>query len=272
MIESEYINFKKKRVKFNENNYGLSSIEVNITELCNRKCYFCPRSSFYPNLNLNMSVGNSIILKNRLDEINFTGTLAFSGNGEPLLNPNVYGIINNLKKYKPYLITNGDRILKNEKIIDHLFDNGLNYLVLNEYDSNENYDKKMKMVKGRNIIVKNQFKFPLNYTNRKREHVDNQFENKVCYFPFYKTVVDYNLNLRFCNNDWKHKIIIGNLEQSSIRDIWLSDHVNKMRMHLMKGERKCIISCENCDVNGTIIGEKNYEYFKTRLDNKERKF
>lgn len=267
MIESEYIQFKKNKLKFNEKNYGLSSIEVNITELCNRKCNFCPRSSFYPNLNLNMTIESSLILKNRLDEFNFSGSITFSGNGEPLLNKNVYEIIFNLKKYKPFLITNGDSILKNEKIIDQLFLNGLDILVINEYDSNENYDKKIKMIKGRSIIVKNQFKFPLNYTNRKRENLQNLFEDKICFFPFYKTVVDYNLNVRFCNNDWKHKVVVGNLEQSSLKDIWLSDYVNRMRKHLMKGERKCLVSCHGCNVNGTFIGEKNYEYFKTRLDN-----
>ena len=37
---------------------AILTIELNTTELCNRKCVFCPRhdSSVYPNRNLNMSV------------------------------------------------------------------------------------------------------------------------------------------------------------------------------------------------------------------------
>ena len=53
---NEYLQYKKSLAKFNPENYGLATIDLNPTELCNRLCHFCPRSSFYPSLNLNMSM------------------------------------------------------------------------------------------------------------------------------------------------------------------------------------------------------------------------
>ena len=67
-------------------------IEINPTELCNRTCSFCPRSSTYPNQNLNLSIEDALIIKQRLNEINFNGRLHFTGQGEPTLNKNLLHI------------------------------------------------------------------------------------------------------------------------------------------------------------------------------------
>ena len=50
-------------------------IEVNPTELCNRKCSFCARSEDYPNQDLNFDLRNGYILKKRLQEMNWAGSL-----------------------------------------------------------------------------------------------------------------------------------------------------------------------------------------------------
>ena len=58
-------------------------IEINITELCNRMCSFCPRAHGYPNLNLNMSVETAVQIKNQAK--GFVDTIHIVGRGEPLL-------------------------------------------------------------------------------------------------------------------------------------------------------------------------------------------
>ena len=48
-------------------NSKISYIEINLTELCDRKCSFCPRSSGYPNHNLNLSVTNAKKIKTQIE-------------------------------------------------------------------------------------------------------------------------------------------------------------------------------------------------------------
>ena len=83
---NDYLQYKKSLAKFNPDNYGLASIDLNPTELCNRLCHFCPRSSFYPNLNLNMSLESADLLHRRLVEFDYQGAITIAGKGEPLLN------------------------------------------------------------------------------------------------------------------------------------------------------------------------------------------
>ena len=72
-------------------------IEVNPTELCNRKCSFCARSEDYPNQDLNFDLRNGYILKKRLQEMNWSGSLRLIGQGEPTLNKKLVRIAKLLK-------------------------------------------------------------------------------------------------------------------------------------------------------------------------------
>jgi len=43
-------------------------IELNLTELCNMTCTFCPRSADYPNLNLHMSLDTIDTIATQLND------------------------------------------------------------------------------------------------------------------------------------------------------------------------------------------------------------
>ena len=72
-----------------------SFIELNINELCNRTCTFCPRvdPKKYPNQNIHMSVELAKNIADQLASINFTGIINISGTGEPLLTKHVANIV-----------------------------------------------------------------------------------------------------------------------------------------------------------------------------------
>lgn len=256
-----YLKYKSSLLKFNEINFGLSSIELNPTELCNRICGFCPRSTFYPNKNLNMTVNDAHIMKTRLKEFNFNGLLTISGKGEPLLNKNLVYIIDILANFKPVLITNGDVILKNNKIAKELFDSGLHKLIISEYDD---MNKDWNNILGDcDFLIKDLTKPPNYFNNRGGSfQTIEKSMHKTCYFPFYKTIIDYDLSVLFCGNDWKFKESLGNLKNKTLKDIWLSPKMNDYRRKLIEGKRENIKPCETCDVNGTDMGKENFEWFK----------
>ena len=95
----EHLDYRKKRYHKAdiENNLllGLSTVEINPTELCNRVCSFCPRSNpdVYPNRKLNMSVDTASTLAEQLVDANFNGDIHITGFGEPTLNPDILKIM-----------------------------------------------------------------------------------------------------------------------------------------------------------------------------------
>ena len=66
-----------------------SWIDINPTELCNRRCVFCPRAEveLYPNQNLHISLDLCSKIADELRALKYSGGVAFSGYGEPTLQP-----------------------------------------------------------------------------------------------------------------------------------------------------------------------------------------
>ena len=96
-------------------------VEINLTELCNRTCSFCPRSSGYLNQNLNMSVNTAEIIKEQ--SLNFVNNIHLVGRGEPLLNPDFLEIVKIFSKnFSVKIVTNGDHLYKYIDELDDMLD------------------------------------------------------------------------------------------------------------------------------------------------------
>lgn len=260
-----YKDWKQNIIKFSEKNLGLSQIEVSFADNCNRSCGFCPYSTFYKGTpNSFMTLSNAKLLSERLIEFEYEGAIAICGRGEPLLNKKAGECISHLKHWKPFLITNGDVLLKND-IVDNLFENGLEALVISEYDSEDKIKYWKNTYSDYNIFVKNLIepKESDNFNNR-----GGSFEtiteslNTPCYLPFYKLMIDYDLNVQYCNHDWKYKHSLGNLKEHSIHEIWTGDEIIKYRKFLSQGKRQNIKMCKYCDVEGDVHGEESFHFWR----------
>ena len=270
---SQYNKFKNNRIDqaFSKENYGLSQLEIVFSDLCNRTCKFCPRSVDYPNTNDNMSVDDAELIKERLMEFDYKGAMTISGKGEPLLNKNALDCISKLKQWKPFLITNGDPLLKDDTLVKRMFDAGLNYLIISEYDSEEKINMWYEKYSDYQIFVRNlvgDFNYDaVSISNRGGAMYGiSKSLSKVCYLPFYKCVIDFDAKVQFCNNDWTYKHEIGDLKKQTMKDIWLGDEIMKFRKLLSAGKRDKIKMCKNCDVKGNIVGQKSFNYFKENLN------
>ena len=271
-----------------EKNSALNSlvvIEINLTELCNRKCVFCPRvdPEIFPNRNLHMSLELSEKIASNLKKINYQGRLSFSGFGEPFLTKNFF---DHLKTYKKFLInnnletnTNGDKLTP--EIIKKAFDSGLTNLYINAYDGEHQISKFEELIKKSGVNKSKFFIRPhwegyqkdwglfLNnrsgmITNNENEYLkplESQVARK-CYYPFYKMFIDFNGKVLFCSNDWGRVNIIGDLNSETIEDIWMSEELNFFRRKLSKMDRSNK-PCNTCSINGTLHGEKSYEILKS---------
>lgn len=256
---------------------SISVVDVNTIDLCNRTCVFCPRHDpkVYPNRNLRMTAAGGDNIATKLADINYTGTVAISGFGENLLNPEVVDIIRAFKTRLPNAFvecnTNGDPLTS--ELAEELINAGLDCLNVNMYDGPEQVEKFDKILSD---IPKERYKYRVHwgddhgiiFNNRSGmiKWVDDsasleELRNKPCHYPFYKMFVDWNGDVLFCANDWGRVRIVGNLLQQTVRDVWMSKGMEKVRKRLMKPTRG-FKPCDTCNVKGTLVGENSFNMFK----------
>lgn len=259
---------------------SLVSVEMNITELCNRTCVFCPRvdPKIYPNRNLHMDLGISEKVSADLVSIGYAGRISFSGFGEPVLNKEFTDHIHIFREALPDCIiesnTNGDQLT--EKVISGLFEAGISALYVNLYDGPEQ-EAQFKELFAKADIDPNRYHlrphwagandFGLTLNNRSGM-VDNSDigvtpldrpQSRRCHYPFYKMFVDWNGNVLFCANDWGREILVGNVMEKHIKDIWMSQEMEKIRYRLADGDRGHS-PCNKCSVEGTLHGGTSFDH------------
>lgn len=258
-----------------------TEIEISESGTCNRKCSFCPRSA-------KDFVDKKEFIKSDLHEklcselknYDYAGTIRYSGFVEPLLDKNIYNLIKMAKDYLPKcnieLVTNGDPL--NLERLKKLFLHGLNKILISAYDGNkeaielENLCKEAKL-NNNQYIVRHRYlteseDFGITLSNRSGLMENAEFQIKTlksplknpCFIPSYTFFLDYQGDVLMCPHDWGKKLILGNLNNERLIDIWFSKKSMKIRKMLNQSNRN-FSPCNVCDVDGTMMGKKNSSYF-----------
>lgn len=235
-------------------------VELNITELCNRTCSFCPRAHGYPNLNLNMSLKTANSIKEQAN--GFVDTIHIVGRGEPLLHPNFLDIIKVFSKdFKLRIMTNGDKLnyFINElhKILN--LNSGKHRVTISLYDNDEQYNNLKSLYK--NYLDVHYYK---TYDNgqgtddkefNKRHYITNRtgalYKSKSdapCYIPLNRMFIDWDGSVNLCCHDWTEKTTYGNINNTSLKSAYINI-VKKYGTELIKGNRLCTKQCSMCDVS-----------------------
>jgi radical SAM protein with 4Fe4S-binding SPASM domain len=258
-----------------------TEIEISESGTCNRKCSFCPRSD--PNFEDKKEfISNSLHEKlcNELKDLDYEGTVRYSGFVEPMLDKNIYNLINMTRKNVPKsnieIVTNGDPL--NLDRLKKVFLNGLNKVLISVYDTEEDAIRFEKMckecgLKSNQYIIRRRYlpessDFGITLSNRAGLMENAEFKIKPlektldnpCYIPSYTFFLDYQGDVLMCPHDWGKKIILGNLNKEKLVDIWFSKKSMKIRRMLNKSNRN-FSPCNICDVEGTFMGKKNSQLF-----------
>tara|TARA_B110001452_G_C15206183_1_gene418437 strand:- start:617 stop:1501 length:885 start_codon:yes stop_codon:yes gene_type:complete len=258
-----------------------TEIEISESGTCNRSCSFCPRSDpLFEDKKEFISNKLHEKLCLELKDLNYKGTIRYSGFVEPMLDKNIYNLINMAKKNLPNcnieMVTNGDPL--NLKRLNKLFNNGLNRILVSAYDDKETADKLEKLCEDADLtkeqyIVRHRYyteeeDFGITLSNRSGLMKNAEFKipdlteplKNPCYIPSYTFFLDYQGDVLMCPHDWGKKIILGDLNKNKLIDIWFSEKSIKIRKILNKSNRN-FAPCNICDVTGTFMGKKNSEYF-----------
>ena len=262
-----------------------SEVEISESGTCNRKCSFCPRSD--PNyLDIKEFIKPALHdkLHKELEELNFSGTVRYSGFVEPLLDKNIYNLLKKARainqKVNLEMITNGD-VLNPSRLIK-LFNSGLNRLFISVYDGPKDIKKFIKIrsktqLNDKQVVIRDRSftskkDFGLTISNRagmleNAEYTMMPLKKKMehpCYYPSYTFFMDYNGDVLMCAHDWGKKRILGNLKKQSFLEIWTSQLAKISRKKLNNGDRG-FSPCNVCDVHGTLMGEKHSKAWKEIL-------
>ena len=277
------LNFKKKSIQdrlqyINSTKIPLpSEVEISESGMCNRKCSFCPRSDpDYPDVNEFISEKLHKKLCDELSELNYSGLIIYSGFVEPMLDKNIYKLIEYAKSKNPKarieIVSNGD-VLNADRLLK-IYDHGLDRMLISLYDGEEQFLKFKKLGEDlkltdyqyvlRKRYLPEEQDFGITLSNRggmlknagyKIAPQKEKIQQK-CFYPSYKFFLDYNGDVLMCSHDWGKKNILGNLNNQSFKDIWLSDKYMQARQKLNNSDRS-ISPCNVCDVAGTLIGSKH---------------
>jgi len=252
-----------------------SWIDLNITELCNRKCVFCPRidDAVYPNQNLHMSQKLASKIADELKALDYRGAIVLSGFGESLLHPEHLEIIRTLRgAHRLEIVSSGDRLTVQS--IQDLSAAGIDCFIVSMYDGPEQREKFTKLFAEAGLgtdayILRDRWhnsedEYGLKLTNRAGlVNVGNQPEVDVgsaCYYPSYSMVIDWNGDVLLCVQDWNKRVKAGNVFADSMWDIWTSSTLSKYRKRLMNKDRS-MSPCNKCNTDGKLHGQNHKDHW-----------
>lgn len=245
------------------NSIIIPEVILNISDVCNRSCNYCPRHYSYKSPHKYVFMDFDVLSKICSDlGHSYAGMFSFSGFGEPTLHPYIEKMLNICINKCPdatiLIITNGD-------YIDSISNICKNVNVIVEISMHEKFSVQ-KMSHMRNVI-KCDLLFKDNYTNtcafnNRAGNVPLFNENmhavctNCCNIPFYKMAVDVNGDVYQCCSDWTRSVIFGNVMTDNIYDIWTCSKLNQIRRNLINGNRKDCVLCSKCSANGTFAGNE----------------
>jgi len=246
-----------------------SFVELNVNEICNRSCDFCPRSGDYPNQNIHMDINIVEIIADELNSLKFKGIVNISGTGEPLLTeyiPDIVQLFSN-KNIHIEIVTNGDKLTV--ELVKKLYDHGLHQLVISMYDGPEQIEYFHNLFKQCNIAQElytlrdrwytEDEEYGLMYTNRAGSlKTENNIDvSRPCYYPCYATYIDWNGDVLLCCQDMYNRTVkFGNIKNKSLFKIWQDKKLMEFRQKLKEGNR-CLRPCKHCNANGVVFGSNH---------------
>lgn len=213
-------------------NTHFNTIELNITELCNFKCVFCPRSGDYPNSNLHMSMD---VVDKIIEDIKDWGrhfTIFIAGRGEPTLHNNFSELLTKFIDFRDAtglvdicVHTNGAKLDKHLEAMSKL--DAFTYNIYDETKSVQQKIKKYKSLKNINFKDKRTSFTKKKFSSRAGSiELDDIFKSKgsthvygkMCKKPFQTIYVNWNGDYNLCCDNWKDIVVLSNIFKESLKD------------------------------------------------------
>ena len=120
--------------------------------------------------------------------------------------------------------------------------------VITDLNRNENFVEACKKEFGKGVHVSEHFAFNKRNSDRKSavHHEDeNEWQRTYCAYPSVRLMVTASGLVLPCCVDWRQEMVVGNVHQQSLEDIWNGEKLKNLRAELRGNEFKSNI-CKNC--------------------------
>ncbi len=255
----DYIRLFDEKID-SENPFLPCLISIETINRCNSTCSFCPANKNEdkrPFARMDEELFKKII--EELHNLNYDGYLNLYVNNEPFMDKRIEDwyiyASEKLPNAKMLLYTNGtliteERFLKIIPVIDKMIIN--NYSETLEIHDNVKhiieYVQTHEELWDKDITVQIRYIKEI-LTNRAGEAPNNKRKKKsekVCIMPYTDFTIYPNGNVGLCCSDALEKTNYGNLNDSSLYEIWTSDKYRKLR-EVIGNNRDNYGFCEGCD-------------------------
>jgi radical SAM protein with 4Fe4S-binding SPASM domain len=228
-------------------------IGIETVNLCTRRCWHCKYGQKRPNGDVQW-LSTELIEKvaENLQALNFRGRISPFGINEPLLDRRMPEIIRLLRSACPEalitLVSNGD--LLTPQTFPDLFEAGLDGLGLSIYDG-QSFNRLKSYWKNPKMRLMDMRHFP--WENRGGQIKRGKFFGPIdqtCLRPFHEIVVKSNGDVVLCCADMYGDVVMGNVAENRLEDIWNSAKFSEYRCRLAANTRKGLPLCETCSYEG----------------------
>jgi len=79
------------------------------------------------------------------------------------------------------------------------------------------------------------------------KHDQKRYSSKLCSQPFSRLAVCANGDITICCVDWAHSLLLGNVNNTSLKEAWNSEILRSIRVQHLTGNHHKESPCINCD-------------------------
>ena len=235
-------------------------ISLEITTACNYRCPFCPQSSVQRESG-EMSMDDLNHVVEGLSRIGFEKNLVLSVNNEPFAHPQILAFCELISRRLPgatcSLISNGSLITRDQlaflaalPVPPHL--------LIDDYTPDHGIIVRLKewmkdLPGGSRVTVAYLERSMTERLSNRAGHVPDassaveDYRNVVCTWPFIGVFVRFDLQAFLCCSDFRHEVIMGNLREQSVMEIWQGARYRDVRRKMLATQRADLPLCCRCD-------------------------
>ncbi len=261
--------------------YGLSTINIELTNRCNKECWMCGRRKVerdLPHLTLNYGDMEFSLLKRIAEQLPPNIVVQLHNNGEPLLYARLYEAIALFNDQITSFDTNGKLLLeKADQIIGNLDTMAIS-VIENDPEGDEQYeiinkfleikaDSKPRVIVRLNgnvdsyryeildiTVARRALHAPMGSYNYKKKHPTVP-EIGICLDFLHHMAINKDGEASICVRfDPERTGVIGNANKQSLAEIWCGEKRMTWLNHHKQGRRALVPLCSHCEFWGVPTG------------------
>jgi radical SAM protein with 4Fe4S-binding SPASM domain len=235
--------------------HPIRMVEIETYTPCNRKCSYCPNIDHErETVMMPDELYDSIIMQ--LRELGFCGRMSFHFYNEPLLDPRLPFLVARAKQALPetrvVLYTNGDFLSRAG--FEQLVDAGVDVAWVTNHGTNPRHcgwRHDLSPAYAAHLRYQTHENPEISWTNRGGllPHIANPSRplSIRCTAPATTLVITAHGTVVLCYEDYEQSVVIGDLRQQTIVDVWDAPGTRELRRRLLTADRSCTRICSRCN-------------------------